>query len=59
MPDIMHHEPTPDHADQAASHVLALVAAGDPTYRVTAEKHDTMVELVRAVVRAVSSERVR
>lgn len=52
--DIMHHEPTPDHAAHAADHVLALVAAGDPTYRVTPEKHDTMVDLIRAVVRVVS-----
>jgi hypothetical protein len=44
-----------DHASRAADHVLALVAAREPGYRVTAEKHDTMVALVEAIAAALSS----
>jgi hypothetical protein len=40
-----------DHAAAAADHILALVAAEDPTYPVTPEGHDTMVELVESVAR--------
>jgi hypothetical protein len=43
--------PELDHARAAAAHVLALVVAQDPTYTVTADAHDRMVELVKSVVR--------
>lgn len=59
MPDIMHHEPTLDHAAQAAAHVLALVAAGDPSYRVTPERHDSMVALLESIVRMLALEVAR
>ena len=47
------------HAGRAADHVLALVVAQDPTFRVTPEHHDAMAALVQAVARAVAAGGVR
>ena len=46
-----------DHAGRAADHILAVVVAQDPTYRVSAEAHDAMVEMVQAVARLLVSGR--
>jgi hypothetical protein len=46
-----------DHAGRAADHILALVVAKHPTYQVTAEAHDCMVEMVQAVARLLASGR--
>ena len=46
-----------DHAAAAADHVLALVVAADPTFRVTAEQHDAMVALLEAIVSALTVAR--
>ena len=49
--------PALDHAAVAADHMLALVVAADPTFQVTAERHDAAVALVEAIVAALSSRR--
>ena len=43
--------PEVDHASKAADHVLALVAAHDPTYEVTAEERARLVELIQSIAR--------
>ena len=39
-----------DHASSAADHVFALIVVADPTYRITPEAHDRMVDLLLSVV---------
>ena len=46
-----------DHAGHAADHMRALVVGADPTFQVTAERHDAAVALVEAIVAALSSRR--
>jgi hypothetical protein len=43
-----------DHAGAAADHIHALIVAAEPTFRVTAEQHDAMVELVNSVARLLA-----
>jgi hypothetical protein len=47
------------HAGWAAHHVLALVVAADPTFRVTADVYDAMFELLQSVARALTVGRAR
>jgi hypothetical protein len=49
--------PDLDHATAAADRMLALVVVADPTFQVTAERHDATVALVEAIVAALSSTR--
>ena len=42
-----------DHAGWAADHLLSLVVAADPTFRVTPQMHDETVALVQAMVSAL------
>src|SRR5690348_1595866 len=45
------------HASAAAEHLLTLVVATDPSFRVTAEMHDAATALVHAVAAALCSTR--
>jgi hypothetical protein len=51
--------PELDHAGRAADHVVALVVATDPTFRVTPETHDRVTAVVEAVVSALVAVRSR